>query len=474
MTYNIWYGGVQVDFNQTIAAIRLADPDIAGLQEPDGNTQAIAAAAGYAYVDLRRHIISRVPLFDSALGSRTETGQSPYSMAGLDSTAAHTWAMVAPGQVVAVANLHLTSDPYGPDILLAGGTVADALQNEAATRMPEIEPLIAALAPLAAAVTPVFVTGDFNTPSHLDWTNRAIHTTPGTPQVMPWPVTLAMQDAGFVDSYRTVHPDEFSVLSQTYSPGFPHPVTVEGTISDRIDYVFAANATATASQILGEAGNRDVALSLTPWASDHRAVVSTFTVTPIPAPALITVEPRLVRQGGTFLVRTISPDMADWGVTVVPRGGDPATDTLTRVAGIAAWWQPTFKFSTFGLPPEAYDAVMTGPDGTELTRTRFSVTAENGAATLTATPTIKTGEGVDVAWTGAPGLRFDWIGIYAMGDPDLYNSLAFAYTGATLEGEMTRTPDLYDAELTPGDYEARLMADDHYAVQAVAPFTVTE
>ena len=28
--------------------------------------------------------------------------------------------------------------------------------------------------------------------------------------------------------------------------------------------------------------------------------------------------------------------------------------------------------------------------------------------------------------------------------------------------------------LAPGVYEARLMADDHDAVQAVAPFTVTE
>lgn len=39
---------------------------------------------------------------------------------------------------------------------------------------------------------------------------------------------------------------------------------------------------------------------------------------------------------------------------------------------------------------------------------------------------------------------------------------------------MTLTPDLYCQALAPGVYEARLMADDHDAVQAVAPFTVTE
>ena len=168
MTCHVWHGGVQVDFTQTIAATRLADADIVGLPEPDGNTARIAAAAGYPDVDLRRHIISRRPLFESGLGSRNDTGQTPDSMAGLDRDAAHTWAMVTPGQVVAVANLHLTSDPDGPDIQLADGSIEEALANEAATRLPEIAPLIAALAPLVAAGTPVFVTGDVNSPSHLD------------------------------------------------------------------------------------------------------------------------------------------------------------------------------------------------------------------------------------------------------------------------------------------------------------------
>lgn len=474
MTYNIWYGGVQVDFNQTIAAIKLADADIVGLQEPDGNTARIAAAAGYTYVDLRRHIISRVPLFDSGLGARTETGQSPYSMAGLDSNAAHAWALVAPGQVVAVANLHLTSDPYGPDTIKSGGTLAEALAVEAATRMPEIEPLIAALAPLVAAGTPVFVTGDFNSPSHLDWTEAAVGSRPDLTTAVPWPVSTAMAQAGFTDSFRAAHPDPVATPGLTYSPGFPNPVMVPDTAFDRIDFIYTSGATVLGAQIVGEAGNPAVDLSVTPWPSDHRAVVSTFSVIPITAPALITVEPRLVTAGDTFLVRVNSPDRADWGASIVRRGGNPASAAITSVAGIAAYWQPTFKFSTFGLPPGAYDAVMTGPDGAELTRTRFSVIDENGQATLTATPTIKTGEGINVTWTGAPGLRFDWIGIYHRGDPDLYNYLAFAYTGATLEGEMTLTPDLYYQELAPGDYELRLMADDHYAVQAVAPFTVTE
>jgi endonuclease/exonuclease/phosphatase family metal-dependent hydrolase len=63
MSFNIWYGGDQVDFNNIIEAIKKADADIVGLQEPDGKTLEIVALAGYPYADVRRHIISRFPLF---------------------------------------------------------------------------------------------------------------------------------------------------------------------------------------------------------------------------------------------------------------------------------------------------------------------------------------------------------------------------------------------------------------------------
>ena len=43
LTFNIWYGGDQVRFASVIAAIKLADADIVGRQEPDGKTLEIAA-----------------------------------------------------------------------------------------------------------------------------------------------------------------------------------------------------------------------------------------------------------------------------------------------------------------------------------------------------------------------------------------------------------------------------------------------
>lgn len=475
MSFNIWYGGVQVSPPQLVEILRAADADIVGLQEPDGQTAAIAAAAGYPYVDLRRHILSRVPLFDPKLGERTEQGQAPYPLAGLDADAPHVWAMVAPGQVVALGNLHLSSDPYGPDLLRDGATPEEVLAAENEVRLAEIDAYAAGMEPLVARGIPVVVTGDFNSPSHLDWTEAAKGSRPQQSVVLPWPVTQRMETAGFADAFRTAHPDPVARPGISYSPGFPWPLQKEGESLDRIDYIFAANATVRGAELWGEPGNPDVDRGFAPWPSDHRAVIADLTVTPAPAPALLAVEPRLVPEGGTFLVRGHLPGDATWGVRIVPRGGDAAKETVTSVEGLTPTWNRAFRLSTLGLTPGPWDAVLIDEAGAEQARIRFSVVGGDGRPTLsTASPTVKSGEPVTVSWTGAPGLKYDWIGVYAAGDPNVYNYLAFAYTGAVLDGTMTLTPDLYYDTLAPGDYTLRLMADDHYVVLAEAPFTVTE
>lgn len=475
MTFNIWYGGVQVSQTRLIDILKQSDADIIGIQEPDGQTAALAAAAGYPYVDLRRHIISRVPLFDPKLGERTETGQSVYPLAGLDADAPQVWAMVAPGKVVALGNLHLTSDPYGPDLLRDGTPLAEVLQGETDSRLAEIEPYAAAMEPLIKAGTPVIVTGDFNSPSHLDYTKAAIGLRPALTAEVPWPVSLRMIAAGFTDAFRSIHPDPVARPGLTYSPGFPWPVMRDGESMDRIDFIYTANATTRSAEIWGEPGNTDVDKGFAPWPSDHRAVIADLTVTPVDAPAMLAVEPRLVPEGGTFVVRGYLPGDAVWGVRIVPRGGDPASQIVTSVEGLTPTWNRAFRFSTLGLAPGPWDAVLIDEAGAEKARIRFSVLARDGKPTLSvATPRVKAGEPLSVSWTGAPGLKYDWLGVYAAGDPNLYNYLAFAYTGAVLDGGMDLTPDLYYQVLEPGQYELRLMSDDHYVTLATAPFEVTK
>jgi hypothetical protein len=85
---------------------------------------------------------------------------------------------------------------------------------------------------------------------------------------------------------------------------------------------------------------------------------------------------------------------------------------------------------------------------------------------------VTPGSDVTLLFSGAPGFKLDWVGIYRKGDPSVYNYLGFAYTGSRIAGDLTFPADELYEELTPGDYEARLMFDDHYRVMAIAPFTV--
>jgi hypothetical protein len=395
-------------------------------------------------------------------------------MAALDTTAPHAWAMVAPGQVVALSNLHLSSDPFGPDLAASGASLEDILQGEEDTRVYEIAALIDALAPVVASGAPVIVTGDFNSPGASDWTEAVVGTRPYITFPVTWPTTAAMETAGFLDSFRTIHPDPLARPGLTYTPGSPWPKRNPNETEERIDHIFVANGTPTAAFLVGEPGNPDVDIVVDPWPSDHRAVVADITVDPIPAPPLIAVEPRLVTEGDTFNVRTHLPLDGDWGVVITSRGGDVLADRITGVGGIEWWWRTSISLGTLGLTPGPYDAVLIDLEGTELARTRFSVIAPDGRATLTvADPDIAVGEPLTVSWSGAPGMRFDWLGIYAAGNVDVYNYLGFAYTGGTLDGTMELTPDLYYVELEPGDYEVRLFIDDAYMAVAAAPFTVT-
>jgi len=463
LSFNIWYGGDQVSFASVIAAIKLADADIVGLQEPDGRTLEIAAAAGYPYADTRRHILSKYPLFDSDVGVTTSMAAPPYSIAGLNPDAVHVWAMVAPGRVVAVANTHLTSDPYGPELLRDGASADEVLANEAETRVPEAQALIDGLGPVAAAGVPVLLTGDFNTPSALD----------GGP--VAWPVSGMLDTARLRDTFRTAHPDSVAVPGHTWTPGRPWPMVPAGETAGRIDYVYAANATVVESILVGEPGNPAVGLSVAPWPSDHRAVLSTVDVVPAEAPALVTTEPRPVVAGGSFVIRAHMPGGGPWTAVVVAPGADWTTGVLIGIADVDLADRPTLRLSTMGLAVGSYDAVLIRPGadtGVEVARHRFSVIPADRRAQIAATFPVVPGGDIALRFSGAAGFKLDWVGVYRKGEMSVYNYLGFAYTGARHEGDLVfPAAELYE-DLTPGDYELRLLLDDAYQVQAVGAFTV--
>lgn len=87
---------------------------------------------------------------------------------------------------------------------------------------------------------PLLVGGDWNCPSHLDWTEKASeHFDWRRPLKLP--VSLAMKEAGFTDAYRAIHPDPVEHPGLTWSPLFRVDDEGNPKPSNRIDRLYTKN-----------------------------------------------------------------------------------------------------------------------------------------------------------------------------------------------------------------------------------------
>ncbi|KXS13103.1 DNase I-like protein [Gonapodya prolifera JEL478] len=283
MTFNIYDGGSSL--LKVAQAIRAADADLVGLQEvhaegvpctadicdPANDTSAaypLADLVGFKYVyeQTKKNdaiwanaIISRFPLSDPTpndLGVRVH---------------------VPGGRTVYAFNLHLDDAPYQPYQALGieygdwpYTNKSDELVCWATlTRGPSIDLLekdINSVKNLDAA----FLFGDFNEPSHLDWTDAAVRI--GLhPLAVPFPTSRMVASLGFVDTYRTKYPSVVEKPGLTWTPTTaPDDLTDH---HDRIDFVYAKSKTLIVHDV-GIVGEKkpDADIIVTPWPSDHRSV----------------------------------------------------------------------------------------------------------------------------------------------------------------------------------------------------------
>lgn len=86
--------------------------------------------------------------------------------------------------------------------------------------------------------------GDFNEPSHLDWTEATRDSADHNGVVIEWPNTLSLHKAGYRDAYREVHPNPLTHPGYTYpsdNVALPPEKITWAPLSDerdRIDYIF--------------------------------------------------------------------------------------------------------------------------------------------------------------------------------------------------------------------------------------------
>lgn len=145
----------------------------------------------------------------------------------------------------------------------------------------------------------VILGGDFNEPSHLDWTRETKDMFDHNGLIVPWTVTLLLDNAGFIDCYREMYPDVVDF------PGFTFPSDNElveirrltwapkSDERERIDYVFyypdrrirlkdavifgPEGCIARSERVKEESRDKFITPSGV-WPTDHKGLLVTFEV----------------------------------------------------------------------------------------------------------------------------------------------------------------------------------------------------
>jgi hypothetical protein len=289
---------------------------------------------------------------------------------------------------------------------------------------------------------------------------------------VPWPVSEELFELGFRDTYREVHPDPVA-----------EPAITQDSSGERIDYVYAAGPSTTLdSKLVGERGGEDVDIGAAPWTSDHRAVVSSFEVTPVAMPTLVAVDARLATVGDEITLTWNNPGQGGNEIAIVPEG-EEAGEAVKTVE--AADERDTAGLDTAGWDPGSYDAVLIGGDDAEVARVPFYL-RDPGAELELATDrrTYGRGEPIEVSWTQAPANRWDWLGVYEAdaSNPEEDDYLIWAYTGGHAAGTLPPTtagsaslgPNSQGAPwpLSAGDYVVHYLLADEYESAGSARFSV--
>lgn len=255
MSLNTWHGGAKVPdgVDKITQQIKASGADVVALQESSSPVaKEIAGKLGWKYhtasgtdVD----VVSRKPIEETDSLSKGPSGAE---------------AIAARIEGVWVYSIHLDYTKYGPYNACFDKDSYQDIYADEASRKAQAQ----AIAEWTGS-SPAIVAGDFNTPSHLDWTEstKAAH----CDSAVAWPATKAFADKGFEDSYRELHRDPAKAPGDTWSPvtkknsdygNKPEP-------QDRIDFVLHRGGALkpVASKTLG--GGSD-------WPSDHLAVLTTF------------------------------------------------------------------------------------------------------------------------------------------------------------------------------------------------------
>lgn len=265
----------QQKVEQIAQVIRRSGAELVGIQEGANHAVQVHAALGGDdagwYIsdplstadggDSGKFILSRFPII-----ARSELGLGVR-------------VRVAENRTAWIFNIHAPfSGGYGPYLVRDNPGIPEADVLAATwSQIAAAETVVSDAESSAAPGEAAFIVGDFNDPSHFDWTQDAANVGLHFGRRIAWEASQRLEDAGFVDSYRASFPDEIADLGETWSPMFPTDV------QDRIDFVYGrGDAICLCDAInVGEAdapARANVDLVVEPFPSDHRAVLGRFAI----------------------------------------------------------------------------------------------------------------------------------------------------------------------------------------------------
>jgi exonuclease III len=178
--------------------------------------------------------------------------------------------------LIAFFNVHLSAYPYEPYDFRDGkvSTPEQAVQSAAAIRIPQINTVLKQMATMKQRGIPVFLAGDFNEASHLDWTHEAASAGKNFGHRVEWPVSVAIINSGMEDAFRSLFPDPLSHPGITWTP-WKH---TENEVFDRIDIIYhqpLENIKVKNARIVGK---EDGDIRLPYYDSDHYALLITYQI----------------------------------------------------------------------------------------------------------------------------------------------------------------------------------------------------
>ncbi len=454
LVYNVEYGGNA----KTDKVIKSLDADVVGVLESYNRLPVIAKNAGYPYYNVGLQLLSKYPILE------------PSGADGL-----YALIEVQPGYGIAFFNAHMDYVKYGPKLLREGKSVDAVMRSEEEVRLSSMAKLIPDMRQLAAQGWPVILTGDFNEPSSLDYTDATVGEHPGVTAAVPWPISTALVDAGMKDAYRSVHSDPAVDPGVTWGFDKKNP-------GDRIDYTYtSANVETASSLVVGKVDATGVDIGFPgAWTSDHRAVVSELGLTPQALPVGVALDNRMLTKGDPLSVRYVLPAPGGGTVEVKPESGDadPITNLVTGTDGM-------LTIDAGSLDPGGYTVVLTDESGEQVATNEFWVRPVDPEVVIAVDKkSYDVGEPIKVTWQDGPANRWDWIGVYRAGaaNPNKDNYTVWAYTGLhdsgvvppAVSGEATLGQDTQGKPwpLPPGDYVVHYLLTDQYKSVGSASFTV--